>query len=269
LFAVNVRLTEKIREPLVGCLIQGSSGLRGRGRQDMLDARTTTMQPHAIQPSGAANDAELTRRARLRDEAAIRALMQRYNRRLFRIARGILRNDAEAEDVVQDAYVRAFTHLAEFRGEASFGTWVARIAYNEALGRRRRQRPTVDLSVLENVRPAQIIPFPLTAAISDPECTMAQREVHELLEKAIDGLPQEFRLVLISRVIEGLSVEETADLLGVKPETVKTRLHRARKLLHDELDRHLAPGFANAFPFGGMRCERMTERVLRRLKIIS
>lgn len=229
------------------------------------------MQPHAIRPSGAAQtgDAELTRRARLREEAAIRTLMQRYNRRLFRIARGVLRNDAEAEDVVQDAYVRAFTHLAEFREEASFGTWVSRIAYNEALGRRRRQRQTVDLAVLENVAQAQIIPFPLTAAINDPERTMAQREVHELLEKAIDDLPEDFRLVLISRVVEGLSIEETANLLHVKPETVKTRLHRARKLLHEELDKHLTPGFANAFPFGGMRCERVTERVLQRLKIIS
>lgn len=230
------------------------------------------MQPHhAIRPAEAAqtSDADLTRRARLREESAIRALMQRYNRRLFRIARGVLRNDAEAEDVVQDAYVRAFTHLAEFREEASFGTWVSRIAYNEALGRRRRQRQTVDLAVLEDVRRAQIIPFPLSAVINDPERTMAQREVHELLEKAIDDLPEDFRLVLISRVVEGLSIEETANLLDVKPETVKTRLHRARKLLHEELDKHLAPGFANAFPFGGMRCERVTERVLRRLKIIS
>lgn len=229
------------------------------------------MQPYAIRPSGAAQtgDAELTRRARLREEAAIRTLMQRYNRRLFRIARGVLRNDAEAEDVVQDAYVRAFTHLAEFREEASFGTWVSRIAYNEALGRRRRQRQTVDLAALENVAQAQIIPFPLSAVINDPERTMAQREVHELLEKAIDDLPEDFRLVLISRVVEGLSIEETASLLGVKPETVKTRLHRARKLLREGLDKHLAPGFANVFPFGGMRCERVTERVLQRLKIIS
>lgn len=228
-------------------------------------------QPQAVHPSGALelSDAELTQRARLRDESAIRALMQRYNRRLFRIARGILRDEAEAEDVVQDAYVRAFTHLADFRDEASFGTWVSRIAYNEALGRRRRRRPTVDLSLLENVRQAEIIQFPLSAATNDPERNMAQREIRELLEKAIDDLPENFRLVLIARVVEGLSVEETAYLLSLRPETVKTRLHRARRLLHDTLDKHLAPGFANAFPFGGAHCERITERVLQRLRALT
>jgi RNA polymerase sigma-70 factor (ECF subfamily) len=209
-------------------------------------------------------DPELTLRARARDEVAIRVLMQRYNRRLFRIARGVLRNDAEAEDVVQEAYVRAFTRLAEFRGDSSFGTWVSRITYNEALGRLRRQRPTTDLAILDNMKQADIIPFPSTAI--DPERTMAQREVQKLLENAIDDLPEDFRSVLISRVVEGLSIEDTATVLGIKPQTVKTRLHRARKLLHDALDRHLAPGLTDLFPFGGMRCERMTEHVLRRLR---
>lgn len=212
------------------------------------------------------DDSELTRRARDRDEAAIRVLMQRYNRRLFRIARGVLRNDAEAEDVVQEAYVRAFTRLAEFRGESSFGTWISRIAYNEALGRLRRQRPTTELSAIDNMKHADIIPFPCMTVATDPERNMAQREVQKLLEKAIDDLPEDFRSVLISRAVEGLSIEDTAVVLGIKPQTVKTRLHRARKLLHDALDRHLAPGLTDVFPFGGTRCERMTESVLRRLR---
>ncbi|MDT3685101.1 MAG: RNA polymerase sigma factor [Pseudorhodoplanes sp.] len=211
-------------------------------------------------------DPELTRRARDRDEAAIRALMQRYNRRLFRIARGVLRNDAEAEDVVQEAYVRAFTRLAEFRGDSSFGTWISRIAYNEALGRLRRQRSMTDLSVLDHSKQADIIPFPSMTTATDPERTMAQREIQKLLESAIDDLPEDFRSVLISRAVEGLSIEETAIVLGIKPQTVKTRLHRARKLLHDALDRHLAPGLTDVFPFGGTRCERITERVLQRLR---
>lgn len=211
-------------------------------------------------------DAELTRRARDRDEAAIRVLMQRYNRRLFRIARGVLRNDAEAEDVVQEAYVRAFTRLAEFRGDSSFGTWVSRIAYNEALGRLRRQRPMTDLSALDSLNQADIIPFPSITTVTDPERTMAQREIQKLLENAIDDLPEDFRLVLIARAVEGLSIEDTVAVLGIKPQTVKTRLHRARKLLHDALDRHFAPGLMDVFPFGGMHCERMTEHVLQRLR---
>jgi RNA polymerase sigma-70 factor (ECF subfamily) len=225
-----------------------------------------SVQPAELPDPRLLGDPELTQRARGRDEAAIRVLMQRYNRRLFRIARGVLRNDAEAEDVVQEAYVRAFTRLAEFRGESSFGTWVSRIAYNEALGRQRRQRAMTDLSVLDSLKQADIIPFPYTTSATDPERTMAQREVQKLLENAIDDLPEDFRSVLIARAVEGLSIEDTAAVLGIKPQTVKTRLHRARKLLHDALDRHLAPGLVDVFPIGGMRCERMTENVLRRLR---
>src|SRR6478672_8449553 len=118
-------------------------------------------------------EAELVRRARARDEAAIRSIMQSNNRRLYRLARGILRNDSEAEDVVQETYVRAFTHLDSFRGGSSFGTWLGRIAINEALGRLRRRRAAVEWTSLEGeVLNAQIIPFP-TAAASDPEKTMA------------------------------------------------------------------------------------------------
>ena len=211
------------------------------------------------------DDADLVRRALARDEAAVRAIMQANNRRLYRLARGILRNDAEAEDVVQDTYVRAFTHLEQFRGDSSLSTWLSRIAMNEALGRLRRQRPGVELSTLENSAPqAQIIPFPL-ASSDDPEKSMAQREIQHVVEHAIDELPEPFRLVFITRVIEGMNVEETAELLGLKPETVKTRLHRARNLLRDNVERKIGPVVMEAFPFAGRRCERLTEAVLQRL----
>src|SRR5712671_3379898 len=119
-------------------------------------------------------EAELVQRARNRDEAAVRAIMQSNNRRLYRIARGILRNDSEAEDVVQETYVRAFTHLQDFRGDSSLATWLARIAMNEALGRLRRARPSVDFSALApGVLEAQIIQFPLSSASEDPERSMA------------------------------------------------------------------------------------------------
>jgi RNA polymerase sigma-70 factor (ECF subfamily) len=210
---------------------------------------------------------DLLVRARNREEAAIRLIMQSNNRRLYRLARGILRNDAEAEDVVQETYVRAFTHLDSFRGESSLATWLSRIAMNEALGRLRGQRPNVDWTSLAPEKlEAQIIQFPLSAT-SDPEKTMAQREIQTVVEHAIDELPEAFRLVFITRVIEGMNIEETAEILGLKPETVKTRLHRARAMLRENVERKIGPVVMDAFPFAGKRCERLTEAVLQRLKI--
>ncbi|MEA2942009.1 MAG: polymerase sigma-70 factor, subfamily [Bradyrhizobium sp.] len=223
-------------------------------------------QAPQIIPAGT-GDAELVRRARGRDEAAIRAIMQANNRRLYRIARGILRNDGEAEDVVQETYVRAFTHLESFRGDSSLATWLSRIAMNEALGRLRRARPSVELNSLPpGALEAQIIQFPLFAS-EDPEKTMAQREIQHVVEHAIDELPEAFRIVFITRVIEGMNVEETAELLDLKPETVKTRLHRARTMLRDNVEKKIGPVVMDAFPFAGKRCERLTEAVLKRLKV--
>jgi RNA polymerase sigma-70 factor (ECF subfamily) len=210
------------------------------------------------------DDEQLVRRARERDEAAIRAITQRYNRRLFRVARSILRDDAEAEDVVQETYLRAITGLEHFRGDAAFGTWITRIAMNEALGRLRRRRLTIDWqSYGENRLQAEIIDFPVSAAGNDPERTMAQSEIRTILERAIDELPNNFRAVFVARVVEGMTIEETADLFGLQAETVKTRLHRARNLLRRFLERQLGPALTSTFPFDGARCERMTERVLR------
>ena len=220
-----------------------------------------------IAPSGT-TDAELVGRARARDEAAIRAIMQANNRRLYRIARGILRNDSEAEDVVQETYVRAFTHLQDFRGDSSLATWLARIAMNEALGRLRRAKPSVDFSTLApGVLEAQIIQFPLSSASEDPERSMAQREIQGIVEHAIDELPDGFRLVFITRVIEGMNVEETAEILDLKPETVKTRLHRARAMLRENVEKKIGPVVMEAFPFAGKRCERLTDAVLKRLGV--
>ena len=222
-------------------------------------------QASPIAPAGAI-DVELVRRARARDEAAVRAIIQANNRRLYRLARGILRNDSEAEDVVQETYVRAFTNLESFRGDSSLATWLARIAMNEALGRLRRQRPSVDVNDLTpGVLEAQIIQFPLPAASEDPEKSMAQREIQHVVEHAIDELPEAFRIVFITRVIEGMNVEETAELLALKPETVKTRLHRARAMLRENVEKKIGPVVMEAFPFAGKRCERLTDAVLKKL----
>lgn len=216
-------------------------------------------------------EAELIRRAVGKDEAAVRAIIQEHNRRLYRVARSIVRDDTEAEDVLQEAYLRAFSALADFRGESTLATWLTRIVVNEALQRLRRhsELPT---SLLEPARKpgAQVIPFPLAGPQpDDPERAMAQREICQLVERAIDELPQEFRTVLVARVIEGMSIEETAEFLGVRPETVKTRLHRARRLLKAALSDHIGPLFSDVFPFEGKRCERVTNAVVRRLNLIN
>ena len=211
------------------------------------------------------SDAELVERARARDGEAFRAIMQRHNRRLYRIARSVLRNDADAEDAVQEAYVSAFTHLAAWRGEASLSTWLSRIVLNEALGRLRQKQSTVDIDTVAPRNEAAIIQFPRSAGNDDPERSMAQRQILDLVEKATDSLPEPYRLVFVTRVIEGMSIEETAEILGVKPETVKTRLHRARQLVRDQLDKQIGPVLMDAFPFAGRRCSRMTEHVLQRL----
>ena len=218
----------------------------------------------APKPAVPSDDAELVRRALARDDSAFRTIMERHNRRLYRIARSILRNDSEAEDAVQEAYMHAFTHLNGFRGDSSLATWLARIAMNEALGRLRRERPVMDLEKIEAQRnEAQIIPFPQTSA--DPERTVAQREILRLVEQAADNLPKIFRIVFVTRVIEGMSVEETAGLLALEPKTVKTRLHRARRLMREQLDKQIGPVLMDAFPFAGRRCERMTSAVMQRL----
>jgi RNA polymerase sigma-70 factor, ECF subfamily len=212
-------------------------------------------------------DAQLVQLAQQRDGAAFRTIMQRHNRRLYRMARAVVLNDSEAEDVVQEAYVRAFTGLDQFRGDSSLATWLSRIVLNEAMGRLRRHRPTVDLGTIENQPPsqAQIIPFP--APQLDPERTMAQREIQRLVEQAIDDLPEVFRVVLVARVIEEMSIEETAELFGLRAETVKTRLHRARALLKEALSKHVDSTLTDAFPFEGQRCERMTSAVFQRLDL--
>lgn len=224
-----------------------------------------------VEWSGSSAEAELVRRAVRKDEAAIRTIIQANNRRLYRVARSIVRDDGEAEDVLQEAYLRAFSALAEFRGDSSLTTWLTRIVLNEALQRRRRrtERPAAQID-RPQAREAQVIPFPLTAhQPADPERAMAQREIYQLLERAIDELPEEFRAVLVARAIEDMSIEETADLLGLKPETVKTRLHRARRLLKAALADHIGPLFSDVFPFDGKRCERMTNAVVKQLKLSS
>ena len=200
--------------------------------------------------------------------AAFGEIMRRNNRRLFRAARGIIGSDWEAEEVVQDAYVRAFRALATFRQEAALGTWLTRIVINEAQGRLRGRRETTPLTELDD-NMGEIIQFPGGTPNADPERQAAISEIRSLLEGAIDALPSSFRAVFILRHVEGLSTEETAHLLSIEPETVKTRLHRARTRLQRALQDELAPALKDTFPFEGERCGRLTHTVLRRLGLSS
>jgi len=215
----------------------------------------------------AVGERKLVERAKSGDQLAFREIMERHNRRLHRVARAVMKDDTEAEDVVQETYLRAFFNLSKFRGESSLTTWLTRIALNEALGRKRKQRATVTLENVETAQKmsAQIIPFPAMDTEADPERSAARREIRKLLERVMDALPEPFRLVFVMRDVEEMSIEETASHLGIRPKTVKTRLHRARRLLRQSLNGQLASTLKGAFPFAGARCARITETVLSRL----
>ncbi|WP_028033029.1 RNA polymerase sigma factor [Chelativorans sp. J32] len=211
-------------------------------------------------------DMDLVARALAHDRQAFQAIMKQNNQSLYRIARAVIRDDAEAEDVVQEAYTQAFAHLEAFRGGSSLSTWLSRITINEALGRLRRKRRAEGAGLaIAGAAEAEIIRFPLNTSEGDPERTTAQRQILHLIEQAIDNLPEAFRTVFVARVLEGMSLEETAKLLDLRPQTVKTRLHRARALLRRDIEAKIGPVLLDAFPFAGRRCDRLTAAVLKRL----
>ncbi|MDB5441546.1 MAG: polymerase sigma factor [Caulobacteraceae bacterium] len=215
----------------------------------------------------ALGEAELVAAAQRGERDAFAQIMTRCNQRLFRVARSLVCDEAEAEDVLQEAYVRAFAAINGFRVEASLATWLTRIVINEARGRLRRRRRTTGLDAIEAAQEAgaEIIMFPRSFGSGTPESDAARAQARRLMEHAIDDLPEPFRLVFMLREIEECSVEETAQQLGIKPETVKTRLFRARKLLARALHERLASSLSEAFPFLGARCERITAAVLERM----
>ena len=181
--------------------------------------------------------------------AAFRILVRRHDRYLYRIARSVLLDDHEAEDVVQETYILAFTRLVDFRGDASLSTWLTRVALNEALKRRRRRRRTVPLEVID-IAPhcaVQINQSPMVAPDQDPERATAQHQLRRFLERAIDDLPEGFRTVFVMRDIEEASTEETASVLGIRQQTVKTRLHRARRMLRAALGENIGAALKDAF----------------------
>ena len=211
------------------------------------------------------SDGEVVERVKAGDTALFEVLMRRYNQRVYRVARSILGNDTEAEDVMQEAYVRAFAHLDQFANRASFPTWLTKIAVYEALGRARRssRHDPIDegseLSLREAAAPS--------SSDRDPEQRMFDHEMKTLLEAAIDSLPGDYRAVFVLREVEGLTTAETAECLGVSEDVVKTRLHRARALLRDELYQRTGSVSPAAFQFHLTRCDRVVDAVLRQIAL--
>ena len=231
----------------------------------------TTLAATTARDYAALDDAALVACVRGGERDAFRQVMQRCNQRMFRVVRGVIRNEAEAEDVVQAAYVHGYEKLASYRGDASLATWLVRIALNEAHGRLRRKRDTVAIDAMEALpaTAAQLIPFPGQARDGDPAEAMARAQLRRLLEQAVDALPEAFRLVYVLRDIEGCSVEETALALGIRPETVKTRLHRAHRQLRAALADQVAAVRGDAFEFMGQRCARITDAVMARIGALA
>lgn len=225
------------------------------------------MRPAVIPAAPMAlSDLETARRIDAGDRAVLVALMRQHNQRLYRAARSILRDDADAEDAVQEAYLQAFRAIGQFRGDSRLSTWLTRIAINTALARRRQRvrqaevvwldaDPAADAEVAMTIDPSQ----------EDPARAAARAELRALIESRIDRLPEAFRTVFVLRGVEELSVEETAGLLGIPPQTVRTRFFRARALLRESLARDIDAGIEGAFGFAGERCDRIVAGVLARL----
>jgi RNA polymerase sigma-70 factor, ECF subfamily len=218
-------------------------------------------------------DAELVTRARRGDSLAFELVMRRHNRRLFRIARGLVWNDVEAEDVLQESYVRAYARLGDLADGQALAAWLARIVANEALGRRRSAARVVSLEehrAHDRTGDDGESDATATEPVSDqpdPERLAASGELRRLLEAAVDALPDEFRAVFVLREVEGLSTLETAACLAIRPETARTRLHRARRLLQESLGHRLLPLSPSLFRFDGERCDRIVAQVLARLDL--
>jgi RNA polymerase sigma-70 factor (ECF subfamily) len=214
------------------------------------------------------NDAELASRVAAGEDAALRLMMRRHNQTLFRTARAILRDDSEAEDAVQDAYLKAIRGIGGFRSDSKLSTWLVRITVNEALQRLRRTRRTAEVIPLAGDLSdgGEALDNVMDTNAETPEQQTLRAESRRIMEAKIDALPESVRAVFVLRAVEEMSVEETASVLDIPEATVRTRFFRARSLLRESLSREMDMALDDAFHFAGERCERITERVLARLR---
>lgn len=204
-------------------------------------------------------DEEVVRRVLSGELSLFEIVMRRNNQRVYRAVRAILKSDAEVEDVMQEAYVRAYAHLGEFSGRSRLSTWLVRIAVHEAFARLRRQKRIMSFDG-EDWEASD-----MEHAHESPEQLTSDRELRGILEEAVDALPGGFRAVFVLRAVEQLSVTETAEVLGIAEDTVKTRLHRARRLLKAALTDRMGTAVPALFDFHLSRCDRVVRGVLRKL----
>jgi len=198
------------------------------------------------------------------DTALFEVLMRRHNQRLYRIARAVLREDGEAEDVMQDAYVKAYEHLHQFEGRASFSTWLSRIALYAAIARLRRRKRVVELDTIPDSEKETM--HSLQSSAPSPEYEASSAEIRRLLEQEVDALPDNYRAVFVLHDVEDVDVAEVADILDISPENVKTRLHRAHMLLRKRLYLRTGAQSHEAFLFHANRCDRVVKAVFARLE---
>lgn len=208
------------------------------------------------------SDEEIVVRVLAGETMLYELIMRRYNQRLYRAVRAILRDENEAEDVMQDAYVRAYQHLNQFAGKSSFSTWLTRIAVHEALARLRKRGRLMQLDEVSSEADTSM----LYSRSKNPEQQTSNAELGSLLEEAILSLPAQFRAVVMLRDVEEMSTAETADALEISEENVKTRLHRGHALLRKNLLARVSSNATNAFPFMGDQCDRVVAHVLKRIK---
>jgi RNA polymerase sigma-70 factor, ECF subfamily len=211
--------------------------------------------------NAALTDEEIVKRIMSGEAGLFEIIMRRYNRRLFRVTRSIVTNDIEAEDIIQDAYVRAYQHLGQFEGRARFSTWLTKIAIYEAYARVRR----VDHQKVDSISVLEERGLNVKSKGRNPEQQLYNHELKMVLEKAFDALPEDYRSVFMLREVEGLNTAETAECLEISEENVKTRLHRARALLQRELYSVAGANGNTSFQFLGARCDRVVTRVLERI----
>ena len=212
-------------------------------------------------------DDEIVARVLAGETALFELLMRRHNQRLYRAARAIVRDEAEAEDVMQDAYVRAYTHLKQFAGKAKFSTWLTRIAVHEALARVRQWNRYSDLEPAFDTSEDPM--EHLASDQSTPEENVQTNELGDLLEDAIESLPPAFRSVFMLRAVEEMSTFEVAECLDLSEENVKVRLHRARALLKAHISQRLESGAKQAFEFHAVRCDRVVAAVFEKIAVLE
>jgi len=216
-----------------------------------------------VHDGGALTDGDLIERIRKGDTPLFEAVMRRYNQRLFRLARSLLRDDSESEDVLQETYVRAYEHLDQLHDSARLSSWLSHILVHEVRARlRKRGRHMKLVDQAGEGTPVRIIP----SAVASPEEQTSNRQMGGFLVRAIDGLSVGYRVVFVLRDVEGLSTAETAESLGISEMAVKTRLHRARAALREQLFSRVGGEASPPFAFDGARCDRIVEKVLSRIK---